>query len=113
MGRVLEVAGQARRWVRSARNSDRGVGMRRTIAMIALTTAIVLLGASAAFAWTPGVVDTNDADTVSSLGVSMSKVPWVAWRHFDTDDLFWSRWSGSAWTTTQVEGVGTTAKCLG
>jgi hypothetical protein len=84
--------------------------VKKTIVIIGATVALVAVG-QPAFAWTLGVVDTNDLDTAASLRVSLSDHVWAAWAHQGTDDLFWSAWKATSWKTTQVSGAGTTSAC--
>jgi len=78
---------------------------------VGLAAGLVVAMAAPAFAWTLGLVDSSDLDTAAALAVSHSDHVWIAWQHQNTDDLYWSSWSGSAWKTTQVAGVGTSTNC--
>jgi hypothetical protein len=76
------------------------------IAAVALVTMLGLPQAPA-LAWTVAVVDADATDSPPSVALSLSDHVWVAWEHDGTNDLFWSTWTGTAWSTSQVAGVGT------
>src|SRR5207244_5270491 len=86
---------------------DREAGMKR-VGLVTVGVVLMLLAPQVpAVACTIGVVDPNPQDVGPSLAISLSDHVWVAWDHEDTDDLFWAKWTGRAWQTTQVAGVGT------
>jgi hypothetical protein len=99
--------------VTSAAGRERS--MKRLFALVGTAMAVLVLAASpahAAVAWSLGTVDTADQDSPpSSITVSPTGDPWVAWVRGGTDDLWWAGWDGVSWDKTQVAGVGSSGGC--
>lgn len=57
-------------------------------------------------------MDTNNSDSPGIMGISNTDGIYVSWLRNNTDDLFRAKWTGSAWSQTQLAGAGSSANCF-